>query len=208
MSNPWLQIPASDYEGHMDDPDVDQLSFLSRMFKEALDDHQPASIALLGCATGNGLEVINPKITTRVTAIDINPEYLKILHQRYSKAIPRLQTIEGDLETLDLIDRDYALIFAGLVFEYVDPQIILSKIADWLAPDGCLVSILQLPAIASGKVSKTEFQSLNLLDPFMELVTPDDFRMMAGSTGLMEVRSETVVLKSGKPFYIGTYKLE
>ncbi len=83
MTNPWLRIPASDYEGHMGSPNVAQQSFLAQTFKESLDNHDSSTIALLGCSTGNGLEYVNNNATQRVTAIDINPEYLEILRQRY-----------------------------------------------------------------------------------------------------------------------------
>ena len=88
MTNPWLRIPASDYEGHMSSPNVDQQPFLAQTFEESLDKHDSSAIALLGCATGNGLEYVNKDATQRVTAIDINPEYLEILRQRYEESIP------------------------------------------------------------------------------------------------------------------------
>ncbi len=72
MTNPWLQIPASDYEGHMGNPKVAQLTLLAQTFKEALNKHESKSIALLGCAAGNGLEYINNNATRRITAIDNN----------------------------------------------------------------------------------------------------------------------------------------
>jgi hypothetical protein len=58
MINPRLNIPASDYEGHMSSPDVGQLSFLAKTFKESMENHDCRTVVLLGCATGNGLEYI------------------------------------------------------------------------------------------------------------------------------------------------------
>ena len=74
MVNPWLTITAADYEGHMASPNVDQLSLLANTFKEALEQHNCDTVALLGCATGNGLEHVKRECTHRVTAVDINPE--------------------------------------------------------------------------------------------------------------------------------------
>ena len=41
MSNPWLSIPLSDYEGHMSAPGVGQLAALSLLFSRALKRAQP-----------------------------------------------------------------------------------------------------------------------------------------------------------------------
>jgi len=61
MTNPWLRIPAADYKGHMRSPNVAQQSFLAQSFKESLDKYNCSTIALLGCATGNGLEYLKKK---------------------------------------------------------------------------------------------------------------------------------------------------
>jgi hypothetical protein len=53
--NPWLSIPAADYEAHMADPAVRQTPFLDAVFARALAAHRPQTVAILGCATGTGL---------------------------------------------------------------------------------------------------------------------------------------------------------
>lgn len=75
MTNPWLQIPLSDYETHMALPHVRQAELLSSIFGSALDTYAPRSIALLGCAGGNGLEQLEGRELGRVVAVDINPVY-------------------------------------------------------------------------------------------------------------------------------------
>ena|GEM_PF-2740959 len=45
MTNPWLRIPASDYEGHMSSPNVAQQSFLAQTFKESLDKYNCSTMA-------------------------------------------------------------------------------------------------------------------------------------------------------------------
>ena len=81
--NAWLDVPADDYIGHMSSPEVDQLSVLSRLFREALERFLPADVLLLGCATGNGLDRVDRSVTRRVTAVDINPEYLTRLQEQF-----------------------------------------------------------------------------------------------------------------------------
>lgn len=205
MDNPWLHIPASDYEGHMSSPNIAQQQFLARTFQQALAQHNSTSIALLGCTTGNGLEFINPAMTHRVTALDLNPDYLAILRQRFGHTLPGLEIVQANLETCSLEQSAYTLIHAGLVFEYVDPQTVLTKIAQWLRADGVLVTVLQLPASAIAKVSPSRYKSLETLAPFMKLIEPAQFKSIANQVGLHEIESRTITLESGKPFYIGTY---
>jgi SAM-dependent methyltransferase len=182
MKNPWLNIPAADYEGHMNSPDVKQLSFLASVFKDALENHDCNTVALLGCATGNGLQHVNKKFTCRVTAVDINPEYLKILRQRYANTVPGLEVIQGDLDSCELEKNAYSLIFAGLVFEYLDPRVLLQKIAEWLQAGGNFVTALQLPCeIAT--ITETPYTSIKSLHSIMRLIDPKQFKIMAIDAG-------------------------
>jgi len=206
MNNPWLNIPASDYEGHMGLPEVDQLKFLGNVFKESLNKYDSRSLAYLGCATGNGLEYIDNKKTEQLTVIDINPEYLEILKTRYQKQIPEMEIIETDLRSYEGKGRRYSLIFAGLLFEYVSPESLLLKIAKWIENKGVLVVVLQLEDRNIKKVSATPYTSLKMLEPVMNLVSERDFRLMAQKSGMAETEGKIVTLKSGKSFYIGAYQ--
>ncbi|MBN1274185.1 MAG: class I SAM-dependent methyltransferase [Candidatus Aminicenantes bacterium] len=205
MNNPWLKISAPDYEGHMGLPEVNQLSFLGDVFKEFLAKYECSSVAYLGCATGNGLEHISNRKTRRLTAIDINPEYLEVLRNRYKSRIPYLEIIEEDLNKYQGNGRQYSLIFAGLLFEYLDPLPLLRKISKWLKKTGILAVVLQLPDKYTKKVSDTPYPSLKFLDPIMKLVSDHDFKIMAKESGLKELEGKRVTLESGKAFYIGAY---
>jgi hypothetical protein len=205
MTNPWLRIPAADYEGHMSSPNVAQQSFLAQTFKESLDKYNCSTIALLGCATGNGLEYVKTGATQRVTAIDIHPGYLKVLRERYEGCVPGLEIVEADLEMCTLENQAYSLIYAGLVFEYIEPRILLPKIATWLCVGGIMISILQLPSKHLTRVSETPYTSLKTLESIMKLVSPKQFKSLANDAGLQEMEARTVTLESGKPFFIGTY---
>jgi len=206
MKNPWLDIPAADYEAHMSSANVDQLTFLSRIFKNTLDKHDCSAVALLGCATGSGLEYIRRNVTGKVTVVDINPEYLEILRQRYEKSVQGLEIMEADLQTCVLDKQSYSLIFAGLIFEYLDPRKLLSRISGWLRQTGVMVAVLQLPAKNVKKVADTPYASLKKLESIMHLVSPQEFKAMAHDAGLQELEAEkTVTPGTGKPFYIGTF---
>lgn len=205
MKNPWLSIPASDYEGHMDLPSVSQLSFLNRVFEKSIRKYDSSSLAYLGCATGNGLEHIIKEKTQKVTAIDIHPEYLEILRKRYQGSIPNLTTVEADLNTYQGDGDPYSLIFAALIFEYLAPMPLLMKISHWLEDSGVLVAVLQPHDKTMLKVSDTPYTSLKLLDPIMNLISDSEFRLMAKASALKEIEGERVTLESGKTFYIGAY---
>ncbi len=95
-------------------------------------------------------------------------------------------------------------VFAGLIFEYLEPRVLLPKIPNWLRLEGVMVSILQLPAQHLSQVSETPYTNLKTLKSIMKLVSPQQFKSMANDAGLREIDAKTVTLESGKPFYIGT----
>lgn len=206
MNNPWLNIPASDYEGHMSLPEVNQLSFLGDVLKDSLAKYDNSSVAYLGCATGNGLEYIRNEKTHKLTAIDINPEYLEILRSRYQSRITGLATIEANLNDFQGDGQQYSLIFAGLIFEYLSAGPLIKKISNWLEKEGVMVVVLQLLNKHIKKVSDTPYTSLKQLDSIMNLVSEQNFKLMAKASGLKELESKRVTLESGKTFYVGAYR--
>lgn len=204
--NPWLSIPASDYEGHMASPGVGQLQYLNGLFRDLLKEFRPVRLAVLGCATGNGFEHIDPGVTRKVTGIDINGQYLEVLRERFSAMIPGLELIAADLVQCDFEPASFDLVHCALVLEYLDPGPLIQKIADWLRPDGILSVLLQLPSEGGGRVSETKYTSLKRLEDIMDLVEPESVRRLAETAGLLEVRSKTQRLASGKAFLMGIYR--
>lgn len=75
--NPWTEIPLADYEGHMSLPSVGQAQMLDAVFGQDLQAYAPESVAVLGCAGGNGFKRLIGSRVKRVVAVDINPLYLK-----------------------------------------------------------------------------------------------------------------------------------
>ena len=71
--NPWLDIPETDYVAHMCSREVDQYRVLNRLLRDVLATVRPETVLVLGCSSGNGLEHIDPAVTSRVAAVDINP---------------------------------------------------------------------------------------------------------------------------------------
>jgi len=198
--NPWLTIPAADYEGHMGSPEVGQLAFLSEVFRDALNAYQPRCLLVVGCATGNGFEHIDRDRCEGVVAVDINPEYLSVLKTRFPDAA--IQTRCEDVATCEFDTASFDLIHCALIFEYVDPSSVVGKLARWLRPGGVLVVVLQLPHDNAAAVSATPYSSLRRLEPIMRLVDPGEFAALARDAGLTQLRSDVRTLDSGKRFHV------
>lgn len=204
--NPWLEIPAEDYEGHMSLSDVGQLHVLNKIFADAINEFNPKSICVLGSATGNGFEHLQSRDINRITGVDINPEYILICEKRYKKFLPQLELICGNLEKMDLSDKSFDLIHAALIFEYVDVDRMIGKISRWLKPNGILSVVLQLSSNKHSPVSESPYKSLKSLEPFINLISPDDVCRKASKCKLNEVKNYNVKLKSGKSFSIIIFK--
>jgi SAM-dependent methyltransferase len=206
--NPWLRIPAADYEDHMNLPRVDQLAPLSAIFSEIYCRFKPASLVVLGCATGNGFEHIDPDRTRRIIGVDINPEYLDILRRRFSILAPSLELIREPIETCAFEDASIDLVHAGLIFEYLNPEPLIEKIAGWLAPKGVFSAVLQLPSASSGSVTDTHIASVKILENVIELVPPKQLERIALDNGLISIESKTIALPGGKSFFTGIYQAQ
>ncbi len=143
MRNPWLEVSAEDYEGHMGHPQVAQLAFLSRVLRELLDEFRPRSLAVPGSAMGTGFEHIDPRLTSRVLAVDIHEEYLEILRKRHGDRLPGLRTLREDLSEFQYEGESFDLVFAALIFEYLDPEMLLPRLSAWLRPGGTLATAIE-----------------------------------------------------------------
>ncbi len=204
--NPWLEIPAEDYEGHMGSPEVGQLSLLNQLFKRILQEIQPGSLAILGCTTGNGFEHIDLNITKSILGVDINPDYLHIARSRFGDLHGRLELKCADIQSDPFEGRQFELIHGALVFEYVEPEIVLGHIYKALAPGGTLSVVLQLPHAELPSVSKTSYTSLEKLAPIMRHYERMQCVGLANQQGFCESKGEIIKLPSGKTFYSGQFK--
>jgi len=206
MKNPWLQIPAEDYEKHMSHPSVMQLQMLDNVFKNILDDIDPNSIAILGCTAGNGFQHLINRELESVVGIDINFSYLAECKAWFIQDVKNLQFICADLNEIEITAESFDLVHAALIFEYVDVDVVLSKIAKWLKPGGSLTVVLQLPNEALTLVSKTPVESVNILSSFMKLVDPEWMHLKAKKYGLDEVNNYKIKLETGKNFSVLYFK--
>ena len=205
MRNPWLDIPLSDYEAHMALPQVDQARVLADQLAAVLALHRPASVALIGCAGGNGFERIDPHLTSRVVGVDINPEYLAAARRRFDGVFESLELLCADAQSDELTFEPVDVIFAALVFEYADPRAMLRNLAARTRPDGILAAVLQLPTPGKMTVTPTPFKSLGKLAPIMALLPPEELIGEARVGGLKLSSTRRIDLPSGKRFQSLTF---
>jgi len=202
-ARPWLGIPASDYEEHMGPEGADQLAVLNELFRDIYNDVYPKNLLVLGCGTGNGLEHVDRTVTQRAVGIDINSRYLEIARQRHNQLSQTMEFMCLCLEECDFKPASFDLIHAALMFEYVDPAYALSRIANWLKPNGVFSFAIQLPSGKQGVVTDTGVTSMQELEEVIQLVEPEPFLKTAARIGLEEKITWEIPLKFDKKFMAG-----
>lgn len=204
--NPWLQIPSDEYEGHMSAPSVMQLQMLDEIFESVLNDFSPRSICVLGSTAGNGFQHMVNREFDRVVGIDINPGFVGECRNWFVEDVKNLQLICADLNELELINPEFDLIHAALIFEYIDVDALLIKISRWLKPNGILSVVLQMPCKDSALVSESPFQSVKILLPIIKLIEPKIFIKKAKKNGLLLSKETEIKLSTGKRFIHSYFK--
>jgi len=184
---------------------ADQLRPLSAVLARALAELRPASLLVLGVATGNGLEHVDLTVTQRVVGLDVNPQYLALTRRRHARLGERLELRCADAERVELEAGSFDLVWAGLFFEYVEPRRLAAGIASWLSPAGWLVAALQLPA-ASGPVTPSRFATVQALARHMHLVTPEELGALLAGEGLTAGSTEHVPMAHGKALHVSHWQ--
>jgi hypothetical protein len=200
--NPWCIVPATDYERHMGPAGVDQLASLSALFQEAYLGAQPDRALLVGVATGNGLEHVDPAVTRRMVGLDVNLQYLGICRQRFFHLGPRLELFCTSAAAWRAPPQSFDLVHAALVFEYLHPEPLVARIAEWLAPAGTCAVVLQLPG---GEGPAPALKALEIIQRAMRLVPPAELAALFALHGLTLRREREVPQKFGKRFWFGTF---
>ncbi len=188
-------------------PNVAQAALLGDLFAEMLEAYAPRSVAVLGCAGGNGLERISPDITKRVVGVDINPAYVGACGGRFWSRHPGLELYVGDLEKEDLGFAPVDLVYAGLVLEYVDVAAALKRIRPMLEPGGVFGTVVQLPSPGTAVVTPSPLAHVQALSRVMRLVSPKGLQELAARQGLEQTASRQVKSRAGKGFQVQTFRL-
>lgn len=202
--NPWLTIPLADYEAHMALPQVGQAELLAEVLAAAVRRHAARSVAIFGCAGGNGFDRV--PLDTRLVGVDVNPDYVATARKRHRKR-KQLELYVADVTKDKLSFAPVELAFAGLLLEYVDPAKALKRIGKTLLPGGALVVTVQLPG-GRAKVTPSPYASLAALASSMHLVSTAQLLESATAEGY-ELRAAAIWTASGgKEFAVHTYRLD
>jgi SAM-dependent methyltransferase len=202
--NPWLSIPLADYEAHMALPDVGQAELLAEVLARAVREQAPRSVAIFGCAGGNGFERVPSD--TRLVGVDVNPDYVAAARARHRRR-KRLELYVADVTTDELPFAPVELAFAGLLFEYVDLATALTRIGEKLVPGGALVAAVQLPS-RRAKVTPSPYTSLAQLKSGMRLVSTAEL-LQAATAQRYELRAADIwTAGGGKEFAVHLYRLD
>jgi hypothetical protein len=200
--NPWSVVPAADYERHMGPDGVDQLAPLSALFQEAYLGTQPDRLLVVGSATGNGLEHVDPAATRRIVGLDVNLQYLGICRQRFFHLGPRLELYCTSAAAWRSPPQSFDLIHVALVFEYLHPEPMVALLSGWLAERGTVSVVLQLPG---GQSPLPGLKALEIIGRAQKLVPPEELTALFAAHGLAPRRSRVVPLKYGKSFWCATF---
>lgn len=206
MKNPWLNIALSDYEAHMALPEVGQAQMVADVFAGQLDMRRPGSLAVIGCAGGNGFDRIAPEITRRVVGVDLNGRYLEEVRGRYAATFEQLELVEADIQAAAGAFAPVDLIYAALVLEYVEVEPVVMQLSAMLNSGGTLVTVVQLPDANLPAVTPSPHASLQALEAVMHFVDPKDLRISAEFAGLRQIASAQQRTPSGKQFQVQVFR--
>ena len=199
---PWGVVAAPDYERHMGPDGVDQLAPLAVLFQEVVLSTQPDRLLVLGCATGNGLEHVDPAVTRRVVGVDVNLQYLGIARQRFFHLGPRLELYCSDAAAFKGMPGSFDLVHAALLFEYLHPEVLVRRVGEWLAEQGTCSVILQLPG---GDGPPPPSRALQVIEKARRLVPPEELTRLFAVYGMGLRRQKEVPLKFERRVWMGLF---
>lgn len=195
---------ATDYEGHMNAPEVGQLPVLAELFKRVLERWRPQSVAIVGVAGGNGLDAIDSSVTKRIVGIDINEEYLEAVEQRFD-TLPGLELHGCDLAMQAPELAPVALVHAALLFEHTGLGATLNNVLSLIQAEGKLSVVLQLPSAQAEDVAITKHTSLQSVKQNFALIEVEGFRFEMASRGFQILEEDKQLLPGGKAFWLGVF---
>jgi hypothetical protein len=200
--SPWLNVPLADYEAHMSSSGVGQAQMLADLLADAIGKHKPRTLAVFGCAGGNGFDRI-PASVERIVGVDVNPDYAEAARARFATRLRGLEIYVGDVSTKVCRFEPVELAFVGLLFEYVNVASAFDTVVEHLQLGGVLVTVLQAPGSVSA-VTPSLYGSLLALETTFQFVAPETISALAGTRGLESKTMTTVIASGGKRFAVLT----
>ncbi len=185
-------------------PGFEQAQLLSDIFAGVLAKFSPRSVAVIGCAGGNGFDRIPPAIS-RVVGVDLNPRFVAETEARFRDRIENLELIVGDIQSHEVSFASVDLIFLGLILEYVNVESVMARMCSMLTARGHIVTVLQLPIVGHQQVSPSPFKSVHLVGEVMHLVPPARLQDAAEAHGCIQLESRNVVSQGSKQFQVQAF---
>jgi len=207
MRNPWLDIPLADYEAHMALPTVGQADLIAHELEILLRRYSPSSVAIIGCAGGNGFERAAGSGVSRLVGVDINPQYIERARERYEGRIPGLELHTADIQACRSLFEPVDLIYTALVLEYADLDRAMGVLGSHCNSNGVLAVLSQLPHETMAHVSPSPYTSLQLLAPGMRLLSQEELRRQAEHAGFAPLHSRTAIATGDKRFRIDEFRI-
>ena len=203
--NPWENIPLADYEKHMRLPQVQQLQALHRVMQRQLTAYPIQSVAILGVAGGNGLDLIDPQKIKTVFGIDINATYLHTCQERYAYLGKCLVLLQMDLRDRSITLPKVDLMLANLFIEYVGTDLFCQQMKK-AAPSylSCVIQKNPDETFISASPYETSFSGISKLHQDIE---EDLLTTTLKDTGFTQIHRERVALPNGKQFIRLDYQL-
>lgn len=205
-TNPWNNIPLTDYELHMEHESVGQAKLLNLLTSKYLKKHAPENVLFLGVSGGNGLEHVDIGQVKHVCAIDINNNYLDEAARRYGSKIEQLNLVNDDIGTSNVSYIKADFIWAALIFEYVDIercfQFVLNN-----AGQSCRLIVTIQSNNGVQTVSKTGVESIRSVASIFEIIDRDDLQAKAAKVGFECISSEENFLPNGKSLITYEFQL-
>lgn len=197
--NPWLTIPIEDYESHMALAGIGQAQMLAEELARAASQTSARSAALVGCSGGNGLATL-PASVRRIVGIDINPEYVETLRERFGARSAVLELFVADIQKGAPPCRPVDLVYAGLIFEYVDVASTMTALRGLCVPEGMMVAVIQLPSETGHFVSPSPFASLRPLESCARTCSRQELEEHARRAGFRPSEARKIKSVGGKSF--------
>jgi hypothetical protein len=185
----------------MSSPEVMQYQLINECFRDVLNKYEPKKIFVPGCTIGNGFENIKWEHIDSITALDINPEYIIALRNRYPDE-KKLILVNEDFNKYNPGKNKFDLIIAALFFEYVELSESLLKLKSMMIKTSILFSMIQLPDEKQNKVTMTQYKSLEKLSQIMNLNSAEKFKKEQDKCGLYIISEIQKTLESGKSFLL------
>lgn len=203
--SPWLDIPLTDYERHMALPQVGQAKLVADQLAALVALHRPSSVAIAGCAGGNGFERLAAAGVERVVGVDINPRYIEAARNRFAASLPHLELLTADIQSSATLFQPVDFIYAALLFEYVDPMRAMISLRRHCRPGGVLATVIQLPHENLAAVSPSPYVSLQALGSTLRLIAAEELCAHAEQAGFRQTACSTLVSPGGKEFALQTF---